>query len=89
MSDLTQAQINAQIALCNTALTNALTDPKPNYTVGSITVSHSQYMKDLRETLNDLRKMSASIPSEQVRDFDSEITDEGSDNTQYEGDSDQ
>lgn len=88
MADLTASQIDAQITLCNTALTTALTDPKPNYRIGERTVDYADYIKMLGEQLQSWRKMKASIPSEAVRDFDSDITDQGEDLTEYQGDSD-
>ncbi len=87
MADLTAANIDAQITLINDALTAALQNPKPNYKIGGREVNFADYIKTLNEQLSGLRKTKASIPSESVRDFDSDITDTGEDNTQYEGDS--
>jgi len=51
-------------------------------------VAHGEYIKMLTENLSALQKLSAGVPSESVVDFDSDIDDLGSDNTEYEGDSD-
>ena len=86
---LTYDQIQAQIELANTALTEALTNAKPNYSMGGRSVSRADYIKTLQETISNLTQMQADNPSESVPTaIDNEITVTGSDNTQYEGDND-
>lgn len=83
---LTTLQLDSLIESARVALQAALNDPKPNYSIGSRSVSFGDYIKSLTENLNNLMGMQADIPSEQIRVFDSDITDTGSDNTEYEGD---
>ncbi len=82
---LTNTQLDTLIESARLALQTALDSPKPNYSIGSRTVSFADYIKILREQLMELVGMQASIPSEQIRDFDTEITDQGEDNTELEG----
>jgi hypothetical protein len=83
---LSSSQLDTLIESARAALQSALDSPKPNYTIGSKTVSFADYIKTLREQLDGLIAMQADIPSENIRDYDSDITDTGEDNTQYEGD---
>jgi len=86
MADLTTTQIDNLVEACRSALQSALDSPKPNYTIGGRTVDFADYIKTLREQLGELRKMKAEVPAESVRDFDSDITNTGEDNTELEGD---
>lgn len=88
MADLTAAQIDTLIENCRSALNSALSDPKPDYTIGGRNVNFASYIKTLREQLSALREMKAEIPSESVRDYDYDVTDTGEDLTEYEGNND-
>jgi len=84
---LTTAQLDTLIESARVALQSALDNPKPNYGIGARTVSFADYINTLQENLTKLVELQSSSPSEIVRDFDSEITAVGTDNTEYEGDS--
>lgn len=86
MADLTTTQIDELIELARSALVTALTNPKPNYTIGEMTIDYADYIKMLREQLSSLREIKSESASENVRNFDSDITNTGEDNTEYEGD---
>lgn len=83
---LSSAELDTLIESARSALATALASPKPNYSIGGKRVDYADYIKTLREQLRELVAMQADIPSEQVRAFDSDITDTGEDNTEEEGD---
>jgi len=85
---LTSTQIDDLIELTRVALSAALSDPKPNYSIGNKTVNYADYIKMLNEQLNAYSQMQANIPSEQIRTYDYDVTSTGDDNTQLEGDND-
>jgi hypothetical protein len=90
MADLTETQIENLITLAYNALVTAMTTPKPNYQVGDRTVSYADYIEMLNGQLNSYREMKTVIPAESAPiAIDNEISATGSDNTQYEGDSDE
>ena len=84
---LTSTQLDTLIELARAALQAALTSPKPNYKLGERTVNYGDYLKMLRENLNGLSAMQSDIPAESINSFDSDISDTGTDNTEYEGES--
>lgn len=80
----TSATYEAQLTLIQTAITAALTNPRPDYRVGEVTYNHASYLKILFEQQERLRKiLTEEIPQEEITTWQDQIDQFGKDLTQY------
>lgn len=77
------AQYTTQLGLIQTAISNALTNPRPNYRVGEVSYNHGDYLKILFEQQDKLVKIIQEIPFEGIDTQQDAINDFGEDLNDY------
>ena len=78
------ATYEAQLTLIQTAITAALTNPRPDYKVGEVTYNHASFLEMLFDQQEKIIKiLTQEIPQEQITTLQSEIDGFGNDLTQY------
>ena len=80
---LTQPTLEAQLVLIQTAITAALTDPRPNWRVGQVTLDQQDYLDSLFKQQKNLIEEIKKIPVEDISTSQNWITPFGHDVTDY------
>lgn len=78
-----QTTLNNQLTAVQSAITTALANPRPNWSVGQVRMDQSSYLKYLMEMQDSLIKQLQSFPAEVVTTGHQAIDEFGVDFTQY------
>lgn len=78
-----QTTLEAQLTQVQAAITTALANPRPDWSVGQVRMNQSSYLKYLMEMQDGLIKQLQSIPAEVVSTVHQAIDEFGQDFTQY------
>ena len=80
----TEATYQAQLTLIQTAITNALANPQPNYKVGQVSYNHADYIKMLFDQQNKLVELITTVvPQESIDTIQTELNEFGQDLIDY------
>ena len=75
--------LETQLTSVQAAITAALANPRPDWQVGQVRMSHAGYLKMLFEQQDGLIKQLKEIPAEVINTINDVITPLGHDNTEY------
>lgn len=75
--------IETQLTALQTAITAALTNPRPNWKVGQVWMDHGDYLKILFAQQKELIEQLKSFPHETVTTHQDWVTPFGQDMTEY------
>lgn len=80
---LDYATLDAQLTAVNAAITTALANPSPNWSVGQVRFSQGDYLKTLSEQRDALIKQLRSFPCEAIDSVQNNVGAFGNDGTEF------
>jgi hypothetical protein len=80
-----QLDIEAQLAAIALAITTAIANPAPNWTVGNVRFDQAGYLAMLLEQQGKLLEQLRDVPSESIDAIQNEVGPLGTDGTEYLG----
>jgi hypothetical protein len=78
-----QTTLETQLTLIQTAISTALANPRPDWSVGQVKMSQGGYLKMLFEQQDSIIKQLKEIPAEVVNTANDRVTAFGEDMTEY------